>query len=122
MGLVVPLTGSEYVVASFTTVSGTVRVLLQAHATALFVEDLPDVAGASPIGWLPNGSNLTMTFSGLGAADDVELSDDDGATWDYEPVPDSDGVDEAVTDVRIRPKGVFAPGQNFWVGFRVKIK
>src|SRR5690606_37525569 len=90
--------------------------------TALFVEDLPDVAGASPIGWLPNGSNLTMTFSGLGAADDVELSDDDGATWDYEPVPDSDGVDEAVTDVRIRPKGVFAPGQNFWVGFRVKIK
>lgn len=90
--------------------------------TALFVEDLPDVAGTSPIGWLPNGSNLTMTFSGLGAADDVEFSDDDGATWDYEPVPDADGVDEAVTDVRIRPRGAFAPGQNFWVGFRVKIR
>src|SRR5690606_27874546 len=26
--------------------------------TVLFVDDLPDVAGTSPIGWLPNGSNL----------------------------------------------------------------
>src|SRR5690606_37917937 len=92
-------------------------------AAVLFAADLPAVAGTSPIGGLPNASNLQMTFNGLAADDDdVEFSDDDGATWDYDPVPDADGLDEAVTDVRIHPKGLFAPGQNFWVGFRVKIK
>lgn len=89
--------------------------------TSLFVNDLPDQPGNTPFGWLPNSSNLTFTFGGLGAADDVDFSNDDGATWTYTPVPDAQGVDSAVTNVRFNPKGTFAPGQNFWLGFRVQI-
>ena len=39
--------------------------------------------------------------------DDVAFSDDAGATYDYEPTPDANGVDTAVNAIRINPKGAF---------------
>jgi len=51
-------------------------------------------------------SGLSYTFVTLGdVTDDVSFSDDGGATFDYVPTPDGNGVDLAVTDVRINPKG-----------------
>ena len=40
--------------------------------------------------------------------DDIAFSDDGGLTWDYEPSADPDGLDAAVTNIRVNPKGVFA--------------
>lgn len=40
--------------------------------------------------------------------DDVAFSDDDGVTFDYEPTANADGVDPAVTTIRINPKGDLA--------------
>jgi hypothetical protein len=54
-------------------------------------------------------SGLSYTFTALGnATDDVAFSEDDGATFDYTPVPDPDGYDANVTDFRVNPGGGFA--------------
>jgi uncharacterized repeat protein (TIGR01451 family) len=106
-------------------------------ADSIFVRDpLPDhidlrvsdfaLAGSGPIQFVDGSpsSALSYTFTSLGSAgDDVEFSDDDGATWTYTPVPDVDGVDPNVTDIRINPKGAFA-GNNaqFTLKFRVRIE
>ena len=90
--------------------------------TAMFVSDLPDQPGDSPIGFAPSSSGMTFTFASLGdTGDDVEFSSDDGATWTYVPTANSDGVDPLVTNVRFRPKGTLTGGTNVWLGFRVRI-
>ena len=54
-------------------------------------------------------SGLTYTFISLASgADDLEFSNDGGATFSYLPVPDAGGFDASVTQVRVNPKGVFA--------------
>ncbi len=51
-------------------------------------------------------SGLSYTFAALDDPnDDVAFSDDNGATFDYEPTADADGVDTSVTDIRVNPKG-----------------
>lgn len=86
-----------------------------------------DISGASsgPV-LFTNGSpssGLTYTFSGLASAtDDVDFSNDNGATWTYVPTPDAAGLDSAVTDIRIRPQGSFAPNNaQFTLRFRVVV-
>jgi uncharacterized repeat protein (TIGR01451 family) len=91
----------------------------------LSVADIASL-GSGPVQFVDGSpsSGLSYTFTSLGGTtDDVEFSDDDGATWTYEPVPDVDGIDANVTDIRINPKGAFA-GNNaqFTLKFRVRIK
>ena len=92
------------------------------------VSSIIGAPGSGPVAFV-NGtpsSALTWTYSALGnLADDLEFSNDDGATWNYVPVPDVTGVDAAVTDIRMRPKGLM-PGQgtgspNFQLQFRVRV-
>jgi hypothetical protein len=77
--------------------------------SVLFVGDIGG-AGSGPIvftdGATPSG--LSYTFVSLDSTtDDVEFSDDDGATFSYVPQPDANGFDADVTDVRVLPKGSF---------------
>jgi len=54
-------------------------------------------------------SGLTYSFVALDDPDDdVAFSDDGGATFDYEPSANADGVDPAVTTIRVNPKGDLA--------------
>lgn len=91
----------------------------------LRVADIGGV-GTGPVSF-SNGtpsSGLTYSFDGLSIlVDDVDFSDDNGANWDYVPVPDANGVDSSVTDIRINPKGAFA-GNNaqFTLRFRVVVE
>jgi len=96
--------------------------------TALFVQDL-GVAGSGPVAFT-NGtptSTLTYTFSGLAnAGDDLEFSNNGGASWAYTPVANADGCDPAVTHIRVRPKGTMAAASGagnpfFEVRFRVRV-
>ena len=86
-----------------------------------------DGPGNAKICFDTNGSGQPIVFDGgtpasglsLGyvAADDtddsLEFSDDDGATWNYTPVPDADGCDAGVTHFRLTPEGQFAAGTSF---------
>lgn len=74
----------------------------------LFVSDLQS---GSPIGFVDGSppSNLTFTFEQLDSStDDVDFSDDNGATFGYVPQPDAGGYDAAVTHIRLTPKGVMS--------------
>ena len=97
--------------------------------TELFVGDLGAV-GSGPIVFIDGSpsSGLTYTFTSLAsAADDVEFSNDGGATYVYTPVPNGQGYDSAVTHIRVKPKGVMAGNTiagspTFDLRFRVRVK
>ncbi|MFQ5549416.1 MAG: hypothetical protein ACE5FV_14070 [Woeseia sp.] len=78
--------------------------------TVLRVADY-DGANPGPVAFVDGAtpSGLSYTFTSLGSTtDDVEFSDNNGATWTYTPVDSGDGTDPAVTDIRINPKGSMA--------------
>ena len=85
----------------------------------LFVGDISG-AGGGPV-MLQQGSTasgLTYTFGGLASTtDDVDFSNDGGATWTYAPVANGQSADPAVTHLRIRPKGSMAPNSSFSLRF-----
>ena len=97
--------------------------------TELFVNDL-GVAGSGPIVFVDGSplSGLTWTYTSLASAtDDVEFSNDGGATYVYTPVPNAQGYDPAVTHIRLKPKGTMAGNTlagspNFDLRFRVRVK
>jgi hypothetical protein len=79
--------------------------------------------GPGPILFTPGGSGLTYGFTSLSNnADDLEFSNNGGASWTYAPTADADGVDPAITHVRIRPKGAMAPGSSFTINLRARVK
>lgn len=96
--------------------------------TALFVNDI--AAGSGPVLFTQGAttSGLTYTFTALdNLGDDVDFSDDSGATWVYVPTPGADGCDPLVTNLRINPKGTFAgnatpPSPSLSLNFRVCVK
>lgn len=90
--------------------------------TDLFVNDLGG-AGSGPVAFTALASGLTYTFTSLASAtDDVGFSSDGGATFTYAPVPNANGVDPAVTHVRINPKGTFGAASSCQLQFRVRIE
>jgi hypothetical protein len=99
--------------------------------TDLFVGDLGG-AGSGPVAYTQGTptSGLTYTFTSLASStDDLSFSNDGGATFTYTPVPNGNGVDPAVTHLRINPKGVLAgdavagaPSPNFTVSFRMRVE
>jgi uncharacterized repeat protein (TIGR01451 family) len=94
--------------------------------TAFFVGTDPSV---SPV-TLTEGataSTLTLNFENLtSTTDDVEFSDNNGTTFDYQPTPDAEGFDPLITDVRIRLGGTM-PGTDedgspeFSIFYQVKV-
>jgi parallel beta-helix repeat protein len=94
--------------------------------TRMFVGNL-GAPGSGPVAFV-NGapsSALTWTFTALNSVtDDLDFSNDGGATWVYVPVPDANGYDAAVTDIRMRPKGLMpggVGGPNFELQFHVMV-
>jgi fimbrial isopeptide formation D2 family protein len=68
-------------------------------------------------------SGLTYAFTSLSSTtDDVEFSNDNGATWTYAPTANTQGADGLVTNIRIRPKGTMAANSSFTllVGYVIK--
>jgi len=95
--------------------------------TALYVGDLSG-AGSGPIQFADGSTSsaLTYTFTSLASnTDNVDFSNNGGATYTYTPVPDGNGFDANVTHIRINPQGVFAPASagnpSFQISFRVRV-
>lgn len=97
--------------------------------TSLFVGDINGI-GSGPVYFEdgPTSSGLNFTYSSLSSlTDDIEFSNDGGASFNYIPSPDPEGYDDNITHIRINPKGVFdgALGgsyPSFLLRFRVRIK
>ena len=52
-------------------------------------------------------SGLSYTFIDLASDfDDIEFSNDNMASWTYDPVDIGNGTDPAVTHIRVNPKGI----------------
>lgn len=96
---------------------------------ALYVGDLGG-NGSGPLAFVdgPTASGLTFTYHDLAsAADDLAFSSDGGNAYDYVPQPDADGFDDAVTHVRVTPRGVFfqttsAGSPTFTLRYQVRIR
>lgn len=70
-------------------------------------------------------SGLSWTFSGLSnGSDSVDFSNNNGTSWSYTPVPDADGFDPAVTNIRFRPAGIFNAAQPTapWAEFKYRVR
>ena len=73
-------------------------------------------AGSGPVQFVDGATSsaLGYNFAALNnTGDDLEFSNDDGATWTYVPTADADGCDVNVTDFRVRPSGTFSGGGSF---------
>src|SRR5690606_6367774 len=87
----------------------------------MFVADLPDHAGNTPVVFIGPASGLTLEFNGYDDhTDQVDFSQD-GVDWTYEPVPDAVGLDPAVRWIRLRPAGTFVPASGAIILFRASI-
>jgi len=97
--------------------------------TALYVNDISG-AGTGPVRFVDGtpASGLSYSFAGLGDnTDDLSFSNDGGASFSYTPSADADGVDTAVTHIKMATQGSFsaasgAGSPNFKFIFRVKVQ
>ena len=97
--------------------------------TALYVSDISG-AGTGPIRFIDGtpASGLSYNYVSLASnTDDLSFSNDSGATFNYTPTADADGVDSSVTHVKIATQGSFlaktgANAPNFTFMFRVKVQ
>lgn len=68
-------------------------------------------------------SGLTYAFQNLSSStDDLEFSNDNGATWLHSPTPDADGCDATISGFRVNPKGSFAPASSVEVRVRFRVQ
>jgi hypothetical protein len=89
----------------------------------LFVGDV--ISGGGPLVFQQGGTPSALTYSWGGLAsggDDIDFSNDGGTSWTYTPVPNSDGVDPAITHFRVRPKGAMAGNSSFSLQVRYRVK
>ncbi len=97
--------------------------------TALSVADIAG-AGSGPVAFANGATSSGLTYGFVSLAsptDDVDFSNDGGATWTYVPTPAGDGCDALVTNLRINPKGIFVadtatPDPSFSIRFRICVR
>jgi hypothetical protein len=73
-------------------------------------------------------SGLSYAFESLGSTtDNISFSNDNGASYVYTPIPNVDGYDSAVTDIKVSLSGPFnasngAPHPSISISFRVMVQ
>jgi len=85
--------------------------------SCLYVGDLSGI-GSGPVSFADGSpsSGLVYSFESLTSpSDNLAFSRDGGLTYDYYPVPDSNGLDLNVTNILINPQGFFwgADGMSY---------
>jgi hypothetical protein len=80
-------------------------------------------AGSGPAAFAAGSSGLTYSFTSLASTtDNIDFSNNSGASWTYTPVADANGADPAVTNVRLRPQGTMAASSSATFRLRYRIK
>jgi hypothetical protein len=97
--------------------------------TEVFANDI-NGAGSGPLLFIdgPAASGLSYSIDSLGStADSISFSNDNGASFSYTPIPNADGYDGAVTDIKVSFSGLFnassgLPHPSFSISFRVRVQ
>lgn len=80
-------------------------------------------AGSGPASFTANTSGLSYTYTSLASTtDNIDFSNNGGTSWTYVPVADANGVDAAVTHVRLRPQGTMAASSSFSFQLRYRVE
>jgi hypothetical protein len=121
-GSVVEYTLSATSPASYTVTSNSILMGDATPAnTALVVTDIGG-SGSGPAAFIAGSTGLTYSFTSLAnATDDIEFSNNGGASWTYTPVAGGNGTDPAVTNVRLRPKGIMAASSTLQFRLRYRV-
>lgn len=119
---------AEYIItasspASYTVSANSLAVVDATPANSdLVVTDI-GAAGSGPASFAAGTSGLAHSFVSLGsAADTIDFSNNGGASWAYTPVANANGVDPAVTHVRLRPQNTMAANSSFTYRLRYRIE
>ncbi|MEA3052932.1 MAG: trimeric autotransporter adhesin [Sphingomonadales bacterium] len=96
---------------------------------SLYVGDL-GAAGSGPVAFAQGSpsSGLTYSYASLSSTvDDLSFSNNGGSSFAYSPTPDANGYDNAVTHIRVTPRGTFAGATgsgspSFTISYRVRVK
>lgn len=109
--------------AGYTVTSNSIIVSDATPANAdLVVTDI-GLAGSGPAALVAGSSGLTYTFTSLASAtDNIDFSNNGGATWTYVPVANANGVDPTVTHVRVRPQGTMTASSIATVRLRYRVR
>ena len=79
--------------------------------------------GSGPALFNPGTSSLTYSYASLASAgDNIDFSNNGGASWTYVPVANINGTDPNVTTIRLRPQGAMTASSSFSFRLRYKIK
>ncbi len=96
--------------------------------TALYVNDISGV-GTGPVRFVDGSppSGLSYNFINLSSnSDNVSFSNNGGTSYNYTPVADVEGVDTAVTHIKMATQGSFlgntGTAPSFELKFRVKVQ
>jgi hypothetical protein len=122
----IPGSVAEYTIsatspASYTVTSNSLLITDATPANMALVVNNIGGAGSGPAAFTAGATGLTYTFTSLASAtDDIEFSNNGGASWTYVPVADANGTDSTVTTVRLRPKGTMAASSTF--SFRLRYR
>lgn len=109
--------------AGYTVSNNTIVLTDATPANAeLIVADIAG-AGSGSAAFAAGSSGLTYSFTSLtSATDNIDFSNNGGASWIYTPVADANGADPAVTNVRLRPQGTMAASSSATFRLRYRIK
>ncbi|GEM_PF-335761 len=104
--------------------AGTVTVTDDVPADAKMC--LADLAsGSGPVRFVDGSpvSGISYLYSALGStSDNLQFSNDNGATWTYVPTADGDNCDAAITDFRVTTSGSFVAGASFALQARMRVE
>ena len=107
--------------ATYTVTGNSISIVDPTPANSdLVVTDIGGV-GSGPAGFTAGTSGLSYSFGSLASTtDNIDFSNNAGASWTYVPVANANGVDTAVNSVRLRPQGSMAAGSS--VAFRLRYR
>jgi hypothetical protein len=122
-GAVAEYTISATSPASYTVSSNTIVLTDATPANTDLVVTNIGGAGSGPAAFTAGTSGLTYSFTSLASVtDNIDFSNNGGASWTYAPVADANGVDPAVTTVRLRPQGTMAASSTASFRLRYRIR
>jgi hypothetical protein len=97
----------------------------------MLIKDFDDISGQGPVIEQPVNPNSGLNYQFItldSDSDSIEFSNNNGVDFQYDPIPDTDGIDKNITHFRVNPTGSFqAPlaGQStnqFSIKFRVQLQ